>query len=127
VSDLGQDKGAKNPPDFILQVHRGDDFGFPSCNRTSAKKCKGYAKPWAMFGPHTDVMGLAIIGKTLYMTSFMGLGAKGPGGEVLSMPLKGGKLTPVVKGFVAPTVGLGVHGGSLYIGELSGQVFTYTP
>ena len=127
VSDLGQDKGAKNPPDFILQVHQGDDFGFPGCNRTSAAKCKGYAKPWATFGPHTDDMGLAIIGKTLYLTSFMGAGAKGPGGEVFSMPLKGGKLTPVVKGFVAPTVGLGEHGGSLYIGELTGQVFKVTP
>jgi hypothetical protein len=33
----------------------------------------------------------------------------------------------VVKGFVAPTVGLGVHGQSLYVGELTGQVFKVTP
>jgi hypothetical protein len=77
--------------------------------------------------PHTDIMGLAIIGSRLDMTSFTGPGGKGPGGEVLSMPLTGGAVTPVVTGFVAPTVGLGVDGGTLYIGELTGQVFSLTP
>lgn len=127
VSDLGQDKGAKNPPDFLLRVRQGDNYGFPSCNWIDASRCKGYAKPFARFGPHTDLMGVAIIGKRLYVTSFLGTTGKGPGGEVLSMPLSGGKLTPVVKGFVAPVVGLGAHGASLYVGELTGQVFRVTP
>ena len=61
------------------------------------------------------------------MTSFLGSTGKGPGGEVLSMPLGGGTAKPVVKGFVAPVVGLGAHGGSLYVGELTGQVFRVTP
>jgi glucose/arabinose dehydrogenase len=125
VSDLGQDKGAKNPPDFVLRVKQGDNYGFPHCNWTSAAKCKGYAKPFQKFSPHTDIMGMAIIGKRLYMTSF--LGTTGKAGEVFSMPLSGGPLKPVVKGFVAPTVGLGVHGRSLYVGELTGQVFKVTP
>jgi hypothetical protein len=44
------------------------------------------------------------------------------------MPRSGGPLTPVVKGFVAPTVGLGVHNGSLYVGEVgAGLVFKVTP
>jgi hypothetical protein len=43
------------------------------------------------------------------------------------MPLKGGTAKPVVTGFVAPTVGLGVNGKSLYVGELTGQVFKVTP
>jgi glucose/arabinose dehydrogenase len=127
VSDLGQDSGAKNPPDFILRVHQGDNYGFPSCNWTSASKCKGYAKPFQKFGPHTDVMGMVIIGSRLYVTSFLGVGAKGPGGEVLSMPLKGGKLKPLLTGFVAPTVGLGGNNGWLYVGELTGQVFRVKP
>lgn len=127
VSDLGQDKGAKNPWDFVLRVHQGDNYGFPSCNWVVAKKCKGFTKPFQRFGPHTDIMGLAIIGKRLYMTSFLGTTGRGPGGEVLSMPLSGGKAKPVVKGFVAPVVGLGSHGGSLYVGELTGQVFRVTP
>jgi glucose/arabinose dehydrogenase len=127
VSDLGQDTGAKNPPDFVLSVKRGDDFGFPACSWTVAAKCKGDTKPFKRFAPHTDIMGLAIIGKTLYMTSFAGPGGKGPGGEVLSMPLAGGKVTPVLTGFVAPTVGLGANGKTLYVGETTPQVFSVTP
>ena len=125
VSDLGQDSGAKNPPDFLLKVHKGDNYGFPQCNQTNAKKCKGFTKPFKQFAPHTDIMGLAIIGKTLYMTSFLGNGGKS--GEVLSMPLKGGPVKTVVKGLVAPFVGLGGNGGSLYVGELTGRIFKVTP
>jgi glucose/arabinose dehydrogenase len=126
VSDLGQDlpKGVK-APDFLLKVHKGDNYGFPQCNQTEVKTCKGFTKPFKKFAPHTDIMGLAIIGKTLYMTSF--LGNAGKAGEVLSMPLKGGKVTTVAKGLVAPIVGLGAHGGSLYVGELTGRVFRVTP
>jgi glucose/arabinose dehydrogenase len=127
VSDLGQDKGAKNPPDFVLRVHQGDNYGFPGCNQTAAAKCTGFAKPFQSFSPHTDIMGLAIIGNRLYMTSFLGTKPPHKGGEVLSMPLTGGPAKPVVTGFVAPTVGLGSHGGSLYVGELTGQVFRVTP
>ncbi|MGI8714247.1 MAG: PQQ-dependent sugar dehydrogenase [Solirubrobacteraceae bacterium] len=125
VSDLGQDSGAKNPPDFVLRVRLGDNYGFPKCNRTAASKCKGFTQPFRAFAPHTNIMGMAIIGKTLYMTSF--LGSTGKAGEVFSMPLTGGPLKPVVTGFVAPTVGLGTNGRSLYIGELTGQVFSVTP
>ena len=77
--------------------------------------------------PHTDIMGLAIVGSHLYMTSFLGPHGKGPGGEVLSMPLGGGSAKPLVTGFVAPVVGLGEKDGWLYIGELTGQVFRLKP
>jgi glucose/arabinose dehydrogenase len=127
VSDLGQDKGVKNPPDFVLRVKQGDNYGFPACTQVVPSKCAGFTKPFQQFGPHMDIMGMAIIGKRLYMTSFLGPKGKGPGGEVLSMPLSGGRAKAVVKGFVAPTVGLGSHGGSLYVGELTGQVFKVTP
>jgi glucose/arabinose dehydrogenase len=126
VSALGQDKGAKNPPDFVLRVHQGDNYGFPKCNWTKGSPCKGYTKPFKLFSPHTDIMGMVIIGSRLYMTSFAGPQGKG-GGEVLSMSLKGGAVTTVVTGFVAPTVGLGTDGTSLYIGELTGQIFKVTP
>lgn len=128
VSDLGQDAAAKNPPDFILRVHKGDNFGFPNCNWTSASKCKGFAKPFQQFGPHTDIMGMVIMGQRLYVTSFLGRGAKGPGGEVLSLPVGGGQLKPLVKGTIAPVVGLGAHGGWLYFGEVGpGLVYRVKP
>jgi hypothetical protein len=127
VSDLGQDSGAKNPPDFVLKVKQGDNYGFPKCNWINSSACKGFTKPFTRFPPHSDIMGLAIIGNKLYMTSFVGHGPSHQGGEVYSMPLKGGTYTPVVTGFVAPTVGLGANKGTLYIGELSGQVFSVRP
>jgi glucose/arabinose dehydrogenase len=128
VSALGQDSPPKlNPPDFVLRVHQGDNFGFPTCNHTVAAKCKGFAKPFKAFAPHTDIMGMAIIGKTLYMTSFTGTSAPHKGGEVLSMPVTGGPVKPVLTKFVAPTVGLGANAGTLYVGELTGQVFSVKP
>jgi glucose/arabinose dehydrogenase len=127
VSALGQDKGAKTPPDFVLRLKQGDNYGFPKCNWTTGSPCKGFTKPFQTFSPHTDLMGMAIIGNRLYMTSFLSTTPKSHGGEVVSMSLKGGPLKPVVTGFVAPTVGLGTDGQSLYIGELTGQVFKVTP
>ncbi len=116
VSDLGQDSGAKNPPDFLLKVKQGDNFGFPQCNWIKKKACKGFAKPFKLFAPHTDVMGLAIVGKRLYMSEF---GKQ----QVVSMPLSGGAVTPLLTGFVAPIVGLAANDGWIYVGELTGQVF----
>jgi glucose/arabinose dehydrogenase len=123
VTDLGQDSGATNPPDFVLHVHAGDNYGFPACNQTVAAKCRGFTQPYRRFAPHTDLMGIALNAGTLYLTSFAGPGGKGPGGEVFTLGLTGRALKPLLKGFVAPTVGLGLHCGYLYVGELNGQVF----
>jgi glucose/arabinose dehydrogenase len=120
VTDLGQDSGAKNPPDFVLHVHAGDNYGFPVCNQTVASKCQGFTAPFRTFKPHTDLMGIAVRSGTLYMTSFVG---GGKGGEVFSLGLGSHILKPLLKGFVAPTVGLGLHHGFVYVGELTGQVF----
>jgi hypothetical protein len=123
VTDLGQDTGAKNPPDFVLRVKSGQNYGFPKCNRTKPAACTGDAKPFRKFGPHTDLMGIATLGSKLYLTSFLGRKGQGPGGEVFSLGIGGGKLKPLMTGFVAPTVGLGLHDGFVYVGELTGQVF----
>jgi glucose/arabinose dehydrogenase len=121
VSNLGQDQGAKNPPDYVVRVRPGQDYGFPRCNWTNASKCKGFAKPFKLFSPHTNVMGMGIIGSRLYMSEFGGSTKNPP--RVVSMPLSGGAVTPLLTGFVAPVVGLGVNAGWVYVGELTGQVF----
>ena len=127
VSDLGQDSGAKNPPDFILRVQKGDNYGFPACNWTSTSSCAGFALPFQVFGPHTDLMGMVIMGNRIYTTSFLGIGAKGHG-EVLSLPVSGGKLKPLVTDTIAPVVGLGAHAGWLYFGEVGpGLVYRVKP
>lgn len=121
VTDLGQDKGAKNPPDFLLRVRKGENYGFPQCNWTKPKACKGFARPYKFLPPHTDPGGLAIIGGRLYMSEFGFTAAHPP--LVISMPLGGGALKPLIKGFVAPIVALGANAGYIYVGELTGQVF----
>jgi glucose/arabinose dehydrogenase len=122
VTDLGQDKGAKNPPDFLLHVKQGDDYGFPVCNQLVAANCQGFTTPFRIFAPHTDLMGIAVHAGTLYMTSFTG-GGKGPGGKVFTLAPGSHVLKPLLKGFVAPTVGLGLHHLFVYVGELTGQVY----
>jgi glucose/arabinose dehydrogenase len=127
VSDLGEDGGPKDVPDFVLKVRRGDDYGFPACTGLSQTACARFAKPYIRFSPHSDIMGLGIIGSQLYMTSFKGLGANLGTGEVLSRPLAGGRVRILVTGFATSVVGLGVHDGWLYVGELNGQVFRVKP
>ena len=125
VSDLGQDSGAKNPPDFILRVRRGQNYGFPKCNHTNGSPCVAYAKPFMMLPPHWNPMGIAVMGHRLYVGSF--LGPDGSGGALYSMPLAGGKLTPIVTGFPLATDALAAHGGALYVGgqNQTGQGFVY--
>jgi glucose/arabinose dehydrogenase len=125
VSNLGQDKPTKianKSPDFLLRVHQGQDYGFPKCTWIKASACSGFAKPFRMFSPHTDVMGLAIVGGRIYMSEFVG--NQGKSGLVVSLPLSGkGKPKTLLTGFAAPVVGLGSHGGYVYVGELTAQVF----
>ncbi len=120
VSDLGQDSGATNPPDFLLRIKQGQNYGFPKCNWTTPSKCKGDTKPFRFFSAHTDVMGVAINGKRLYISEF---GCCGGPLQVASMPMSGGKVKPLLTGFVAPIVGLGIHNGVLYVGDLAGDVW----
>jgi glucose/arabinose dehydrogenase len=119
VSDLGQDAGAKNPPDFVLQLKQGQNYGFPKCNWTKASACRKFASPFETFAPHTDPMGLGILGKRLFISEF---GGSGPA-QVVSTPLSGGKARVELKGI--PTgrnvVGLGVHGGYVYVAEVAGS------
>ena len=131
VSDLGQETGATNPPDFVLRVKQGQNYGFPKCNWTTPSACHKYAKPFKLFAPHTDVMGLGIIGSRLFMSEF---GAS-THARVISMPLRGGRTRVELKGFPKGRniVGLGVHGGWVYVGEIAaspkelGAIYRFKP
>jgi glucose/arabinose dehydrogenase len=134
VSDLGQDGPKsvekKNPPDFLLKVKQGDDYGFPDCNWTKGSPCSSDAKPFAFFPAHTSIMGVAIIGKTLYLGSFTGEGGNG-GGALYATPVAGGKVTPVVIGFPLATDALAAHDGNLYVGGSTqsgkGEIYEVKP
>jgi glucose/arabinose dehydrogenase len=125
VSDLGQENLAKGfPPDRLLEVKAGANFGFPTCPAQPAK-CAKFTKPFAQFPAHASPMGLAALGGKVYVALFGGTD-KGP--EVVALPASGGtKFIPLLTGFVAPVVALGVHGGQLYAGDLTGSVYSVKP
>jgi glucose/arabinose dehydrogenase len=120
VTDLGQDKVAKNAPDFLLHVSKGDVYGFPQCNRTSAKPCKGFTKPFRLFAPHSDIGGIGISGKTIYLSEF-GFASVPP--AIVSLSAKGGKVKTVVDTHGVPVIGLGVNKGWIYFGEVTGFIY----
>ena len=103
---------------------RGQDYGYPKCNRSKPKPCRGYAKPFTTFPNHASPMGLGAIGKKLYVALFGGLGT---GPTVVTVPLKGGAPTPFLTGYVAPVVALGVNKGWVYTGDLTGAVYRVKP
>jgi glucose/arabinose dehydrogenase len=124
VSDLEQENLKKAPPDYVLAVKPGANFGFPTCPAQPAK-CSRFDKPLASFPGHASPMGLGVLGGKLYVALFGGTG-KGP--EVVSVPASGGSsLTPVLTGFVAPVVALAVDNGTLYAGDLTGAVYSVKP
>ncbi len=118
VTDFGQDGAAKNPPDFLLRVQAGQNYGFPKCNWTVAGPCAGYAKPLKTFAPHTDLGGVVIVGGKLYLSEFGFAAPLRPAG-IVALPLSGnGTPTTIVhdapKG--AAIIGLGASGDYLYFG-----------
>jgi glucose/arabinose dehydrogenase len=123
VSDLGQDRGATNPPDMILRIRPGQAYGFSRCNWTVVAACKGYARPFRLLTAHTDPMGIGIIGKRLYFAEY---GVVRPP-KVVSMPLRGGRLRTEASGFPNQIVGLGTHDGWVYVGGQNGQIWRFRP
>jgi glucose/arabinose dehydrogenase len=124
VADLGQENlGKKRPVDRIVEVTEGADFGFPVCPAKPAA-CARYDKPFAIFPAHSSPMGLAALRGRLYVALFLGDG-RGP--EVVSMPIAGGKYRPALVGFRAPVVALGSHAGRIYVGDLTGSVYSSRP
>lgn len=120
VTVLGQDKAAKNPPDYIVHVSKGDNYGFPQCNRTKGSVCKGFTKPFQLLAPHSDPGGIAITGGRIYFSEF-GFATVPP--QVVSIPLKGGKPTTLLAFGKIPVIGMNISHGWLYAGALDGIVY----
>jgi glucose/arabinose dehydrogenase len=128
VTNLGQDgPPGVDPPDYIVHVRRGQDYGFPGCTWMQRKSCRGFARPFRLLPPHSSPMGIAAIGQTLYVALFGGMNGSGPEVVAMSARHRHGTIRPVLHGFVAPIVGLGAHHGSIYVGDLTGSVYSVRP
>jgi glucose/arabinose dehydrogenase len=143
VTDLGANTmpSNPNPPDLLLKVSAGNNFGFPTCDWTQtgagkgkghppkfSNKCKPFTPPLTWLAPHTDPGGIGTIGSTLYFSEFGFAAAHGgPPPAVASLPVSG-KGTPkqLITGAV-PIIGLNVHRGSVYFGDLAGRVYRFKP
>lgn len=120
VTVLGQDT-PHAPRDQIVIARPGQNYGFPTCiwRQSQTQVCKGFDEPQIFLPPHTSPMGIGSIGKTLYVALYNGTG-NGP--EVVEMSERG-RSRPFLTGFGAPIVGLGVHAGKVYVGELDGRIY----
>ena len=142
VTDFGENTAPSNPnpPDLLLKVKAGDNFGFPTCDWTPvggngkgkkptvSKQCKPFTAPLTSLAPHTDPGGIGAIGGKLYFSEFgFGGAAHGLPPALASLPLNGkGTPTRIVTG-VVPIIGMNAHAGSLYFGDLAGRVYRVTP
>jgi glucose/arabinose dehydrogenase len=121
VTVLGQENlGRKQPPDYVITAREGDNYGFPACNWSKPARCARYAKPLAFFPAHSSPTGIAAAGSRLYVALFNG-SAHGP--AVVTLPARGGTPRPFLTGFAAPVVAVGVSGGVVYAGDLTGSVY----
>jgi glucose/arabinose dehydrogenase len=122
VSVLSQEARAI-PVDAVVRARPGANFGFPKCFADVGADCDHpFAEPLIRLPRHASPMGIQAVGSTLYVALFGGIKKSGP--EVVTMPAKkGGKPKPFLTGFVAPVVAVGISGGSLYTGDVTGTVY----
>jgi glucose/arabinose dehydrogenase len=123
VTVLGQENlGKRQPPDYVIVAKDGDDYGFPACNWSKPAACASFAKPVGLLPAHSSPTGIAAAGTTLYVALFNGIG-RGP--ELVTMPARGRSAKPksFLTGFAAPVVAVGVSGGFVYTGDVTGSIY----
>ena len=124
VTALSEDSTDIVPKDAIVVARKGANFGFPTCEWGFVHSCDGFAKPLVTLHQHTSPMGIGAIGRQLYVSMFGGLNGTYSTFGVWSMPASGGKFAPFLTGFAAPTIGLGTHNGRVYVGDLTGTIYS---
>lgn len=112
------------PPDAIVNAEPGKNYGFPGCFAGVGRECDGsdFAQPFITLPEHTSPMGIQGVGNTLYVALFGGIGKSGS--EVVSIAAKpNAKPTPVLTGYAAPVVSIGIVGKKLYSGDVAGDIY----
>jgi glucose/arabinose dehydrogenase len=114
------DERTPTPPDWIVNAKPGENYGYPTCTQAEKRPCRGFAKPVALLENHASPMGIGVVGQTLYVALFGGLG-QGP--AVVSMNTHGKQITPFLTGYVAPVLAVGARKGYVYTGDLTGTIY----
>lgn len=121
VGVLGQETG-RIPDDAIVVARPGQDYGYPRCHFGRPRTCRGFAQPKILLPGHASPMGIGAIGRRLYVSLFGGL--KGDGKPVVAtVAARGGRPRALLQGFAAPVIALGVHAGTVYVGDLTGTIY----
>lgn len=116
------DESKPTPPDFLVHAQPGSDFGFPACQwlQASAPGCAGKTAPTALFAPHASPTGMVGRGDTIYTAFFGGTTKSGP--EIRALKADGSSKRIVRS--AAPLIGVGMHNGRLYFGDVTGAIWS---
>ncbi|HEY4279700.1 MAG TPA: hypothetical protein VGM91_15855 [Conexibacter sp.] len=119
-----QQESGRIPPDMIIIAKPGQNYGFPACPSVNPARCRRFAQPLVKLRQHASPMGIGAIGSTLYVALFGGIDGSGRHPAVVRIPRSGGRPVPFITGFVAPIVGLGIHNGNVFVGDLTGTIYS---
>jgi glucose/arabinose dehydrogenase len=64
------DLGANTPGDWLAQVRRGQNWGFPSCYGQQTAACKPFPTPVAVLDPHAAAGGVAFLGRAALVSEW---------------------------------------------------------
>lgn len=114
------DENEPAPPDFLIHLKTGSDFGFPQgCQWAdpAAPACAGKTPPTLLLPPHSSPTGMVGAGRTLY-TAYFGGTENGP--EVRAM--RNGVSTQIISSAL-PLVGMGRQGDRIYFSDVGGSIW----
>ncbi|MFL5925321.1 MAG: PQQ-dependent sugar dehydrogenase [Gaiellaceae bacterium] len=104
------DLGAKTPGDWVAVVRAGQDWGFPACYGQGGAACDGIPEPLGVLDRHAAAGGVAISHGAV-------LTAEWARGTVMSVPLRGGRATPLLTGLSHPLPLAAAPDGALLVGD----------
>jgi glucose/arabinose dehydrogenase len=114
------DLGAKTPGDWIAVVKAGQNWGFPACYGQTGSVCADVPEPLGVLDAHAAAGGVAISHGAV-------LTAEWARGTVMSVPLGGGRATPVLTGLSHPLPLASTAHGALLVGDWgTGVVYRVT-
>ncbi len=117
------DLGAKTPGDWLAAVHRGDNWGFPTCYGQHTPECAAVPSPLAVLDKHAAVAGLVIVdGELGARVGTAAIVAEWATGKVLMVGLTksgtaSGKGTTLLRGVENPVALALTPSGSLLVGD----------